>query len=67
MIKRQYHRLTQGYFYNFINQQPNMDADIEDGLRPYRASLGKSKNNNYKLNVKWRDEQLYMMFVLRYS
>lgn len=66
-IKKQYHRLEQGYFYNFINQQPNMDADIEDGLRPYCASLGKSKNNNYKLNVKWHDEKMYMMFVLRWS
>lgn len=59
--------MTPGYFYNFVNQQPNMDSQIEDGLRPYNASLGKSKNRNYKLNVKWHNEQLYTLFVLRYS
>lgn len=68
MIKKQYHRLEQGYFYNFINNQPtNMDADIEDGLRPYRATLGKSKNNNYKLNVKWHDPKMYALFVLKWA
>ena len=67
MIKKQYHRMDPGYFYNFVNQQPNMDLHIEDGLRPYNASLGKSKNRNYKLNVKWHNEQLYTLFVLRYS
>ena len=67
MIKRQYHRMTPGYFYNFVNQQKDMDAHIEDGLRPYRASLAKSKNRYYKLNVKWHDEQLYTLFVLRYA
>ena len=67
MIKKQYHRMTPGYFYNFVNQRTNMEDHIEDGLRPYNASLGKSKNRNYKLNVKWHDEQLYTLFVLRYS
>ena len=59
--------MTPGYFYNFVNQQKDMDGHIEDGLRPYRASLGKSKNRNYKLNVKWHDKELYMLFVLRFS
>jgi hypothetical protein len=40
---------------------------IEDELKKYNASVGKSKNKNYKLNVKWHDEKLYMLFVLRYQ
>ena len=67
MIKRQYHRMTPGYFYNFINNQTDMDSRIEDGLRPYRATLGKSKNRNYKLNVKWHDPKMYVVFVLKWS
>jgi hypothetical protein len=68
MIKKQYDRFSPGYFYNFVNNQRDMEAHIEDGLKPYKATLAKSKyRNNYKLNVKWHDEKLYMMFVLRYS
>lgn len=67
MIKRQYYRCSPGYFYNFINNQIDMDAQIEDGLRPYKAKLGKSKNFNSKLNVKWYDAKLYTIFVMRWS
>ena len=67
MIKRQYHRVSPGYFYNFINNQVDMNAHIEDGLKPYKATLAKSKNKNYKLNVKWHDPKLYSLFVMRWS
>lgn len=67
MIKRQYHRVAPGYFYNFINNRVDMNARIEDGLREYGATLAKSKNKNYKLNVKWHNEKLYTLFVLRWS
>ena len=66
MIKKQYYRYKKGYFFNFINSN-EPDADIEDALRLYHATLGKSKNRNTKLNVKWHDERLYMMFVLRWT
>lgn len=66
MIKKQYIRSHRDYFNNFINSN-DPENFIEDGLRKYKATLAKSKNKNYKLNVKWHDEQLYMMFVLRYS
>ena len=68
MIKKQYNRFAPGYFYNFINNQPNMDNHIEEGLKTYKAKLAKSKYvNNYKLNVKWYDPKLYTLFVLRWS
>ena len=66
MIKKQYHRFHQGYFFNFINSN-DLERHIEDGLKPYKATIAKSKNKNSKLNVKWHDERLYMMFVLRWS
>lgn len=66
MIKKQYDRFKKGYFFNFINSS-EPDADIEDALRLYKATLGKSKAPNYKLNVKWHNERLYMMFVLKWS
>lgn len=67
MIKKQYDRFKQGYFYNFVHSN-DPEGVIEDGLKKYKATLAKSKyKNNSKLNVKWHDEQLYMMFVLRWS
>lgn len=66
MIKKQYERSQTGYFNNFILSHNGEDV-IEDGLKEYKATLAKSKNKYYKVNVKWHDEQLYMMFVLRYS
>jgi hypothetical protein len=68
MIKKQYHRhpTSVSYFSNFIRMN-DPEGVIEDELKKYNASVGKSKNKNYKLNVKWHDEKLYMMFVLRYQ
>ena len=66
MIKKQYYRYKQGYFFNFINTNDS-ESCIEDELKPYKATLGKSKNRNTKINVKWHDERLYMMFVLRWA
>lgn len=66
MIKKQYERSQIGYFNNFILSHDGHDV-IEEQLKPYKATLAKSKNKYYKLNIKWHDEKLYMMFVLRYS
>lgn len=66
MIKKQYHRSSRGYFDNFIMSH-NGDDSIEEKLKDYNATLGKSKNKNYKLNVKWHDKELYLMFKLRWS
>ena len=55
MIKKQYKRFDFGsYFNNFVehNMATNPDGVIEDALRPYRATVGKSKNGHSKINVK---------------
>ena len=66
MIKKQYEHLglvsKSGYFNNFLTQS----TSVVDELKKYNATLGKSKKM-YGYNVKWHDEKLYMMFVLRYS
>jgi hypothetical protein len=67
MIKKQYRRDAPGYFYNFINSN-DPERHIKDDLKPYKATIAKIKyKNKYKLNVKWHDERLYMMFILRWS
>lgn len=67
MIKKQYHRFDpQGYFFNFINSN-DPEKHIEDSLKPYKATIAKSKNKHAKMNIKWHDERLYMMFVLKWS
>ncbi len=66
MIKKQYRRGQRGYFDNFIISH-NGDEVIEEKLKEYNATLGKSKNKYYIMNVKWHDEQKYMMFMLRWS
>ena len=72
MIKKQYDRYgwrtdrTRCYFNNFIDAH-DPDDIIENKLLPYKATLGKSKNTYTKLNVKWHDPQLYMLFLLRWS
>lgn len=66
MIKKQYLRSQRGYFDNFILSN-HPDGIIEEGLKEYKATIAKSKNKHYKLNVKWHDKQLYTLFVLRYS
>jgi hypothetical protein len=70
MIKKQYNRFDFGsYFNNFVahNMATDPDSVIEDALRPYQATVGKSKNKHSKLNVKWHDETLYIFFVLKWS
>ena len=66
MIKKQYRRSEPGYFNNFIHAN-NPDSSIEEGLAPHRATLAKSKNKHYILNVKWHDSTLYTLFVLKWS
>lgn len=66
MIKKQYERSQTGYFNNFILSHNGEDI-IEEQLKPYKGTIAKSKSKYYKLNIKWHDEQLYMMFVLRWS
>ena len=66
MIKKQYRRSQTGYFNNFILSHDGEDV-IEERLKPYKGTIAKSKNKYYMVNVKWHDERLYMMFVLRWS
>ncbi len=66
MIKKQYDRTKPSYFRNFINSNDPEDG-IEERLKEYNATLGKSKNKNWKLNVKWYDPKLYTIFVMRWS
>ena len=66
MIRRQYRRNEPGYFNNFILSHDPNDT-IEDELKLYKATVAKSKNKHYRLNVKWHNHELYTIFVLRYS
>ena len=66
MIKKQYRRGKPGYFNNFIRAHDPEDI-IENELKIYNATLGKSKNEHYMMNVKWYDHELYTIFVLRYA
>ena len=66
MIKKQYRRGRPGYFDNFIISHDGNNG-IEEHLKTYNATLAKSKNKHYMLNVKWHDHELYTIFVLRYS
>jgi len=71
MIKKQYFRYPvpdkrNCYFNNFIKSH-DPEEIIEDTLKKYNATIAKSKQPNSIMNVKWHDEKLYMMFVLRYS
>ena len=66
MIRRQYRRGQPGYFNNFIFAHVPDDV-MDEHLKTYNATLGKSKNKHYMLNVKWHDHELYTIFVLRYS
>jgi hypothetical protein len=69
MIRRQYENLRslrlRSYFSNFVNTIE--DKDLSSELKKYNASLGKCKKGGYAYNVKWHDEKLYILFVLRYS
>jgi len=70
MIKRQYNRFDVGsYFNNFVahNMATDPEASIEQALKPYKATVAKSKNRHSKLNVKWHDSKQYMLFILTWS
>ena len=67
MIKRQYDRRLPGYFNTFVNTTDYTQTVIEERLKEYNATVGKSKYSHYKVNVKWHNEQLYTLFVLRFS
>ncbi len=66
MIKKQYRRYQLGYFNNFIISHDSNDV-IEEKLKAYNATLGKSKDKYYMVNVKWHDPKMYVVFVLRWS
>ncbi len=66
MIKKQYRRGQRGYFDNFMLSHEG-NVSIEEQLKEYDATLGKSKNKHYIMNVKWHDSELYIMFKLRWS
>lgn len=66
MIKKQYCRGQEGYFNNFIEDNPPYNM-IENELKKYNATLAKSKNRFYKMNVKWHDQDMYILFVMRYA
>ncbi len=66
MIRRQYRSGQPGYFNNFIKSH-DPEGIIEEELKIYKATIAKSKNKHYRLNVKWHDPELYVFFVLRYS
>ena len=70
MLKKQYYRYPnaniESYFNNFLRATP-ADVTLEDALKKYRATIAKSKQPNSMFNIKWHDEQLYVLFVLRYS
>jgi hypothetical protein len=64
MLKKNYIRGRPGYFNNYVNAS-DPKVDIGSSLKEYQATLAKSKPG--KLNVKWHDKELYMLFVLRFS
>jgi len=43
------------------------EGTIETELKLYKATIAKSKNKHYMVNVKWHDHELYTIFVLRYA
>jgi hypothetical protein len=71
MIKRQYdyYHTEKTYFTNFMNElhsDAQSGIDVRGALKPYRATLAKSKAR-YRYNIKFQDPKLYTLFVMRYS
>ena len=75
MLKRQYdyygNRVEHNYFTQFVDQVTQSpftfpQAAVREALKPWKATLGKSKAR-YRYNVKFHDEQLYMLFKLKWS
>jgi hypothetical protein len=71
MIKKQYdyYQTEKTYFTNFMNElhsDVQAGIDVRGALKPYRATLAKSKAR-YRYNIKFQDPKLYTLFVMRYS
>jgi hypothetical protein len=71
MIKRQYNKWDakkECYFHNFLKQYDTdlKREDLKEHLKPYKATLSKT-TYQYKINVKWHEDRLYTLFVLRWS
>lgn len=71
MIRRQYYHFNRGYFKNFTDTmqttwQPELSEEIRAALKPYRATLAKSKGQ-YRYNIKFHDAKLYSLFVMRWA
>jgi hypothetical protein len=68
MIKKQYIRYAPNtYFGKFVNTTDDTLNSLRVELSKYQATIAKSKNYNAKINVKWHNEKLYTLFVLRWS
>jgi hypothetical protein len=69
MIKRQYHyyggRNGDAYFCNFVDAAGGQEH-IRTELTKWKATVAKSKAK-YTYNVKFHDEQLYMIFRIKFS
>ena len=66
MIKKQYRSNKPGYFLNFVYAH-DPEESINEALKPYQATIAKSKNDRCLFNVKWQDEKLYTLFVLKWT
>lgn len=68
MIKKQYDyfHTEKTYFTNFLNTLHDARVEVRDALKPYSATVHKSKAR-YRYNVKFHDPKKYMLFVLEWS
>ena len=68
MIKKQYDyfHTEKTYFTNFLNTLHDARVEVRDALKPYGATVHKSKAR-YRYNVKFHDPKKYMLFVLEWS
>jgi hypothetical protein len=68
MMKKQYRGSfgsPQTYFDKFVSAHP-FGTDLRPLLKKYDATLAKSKGP-YIHNVKWHNEQKYVLFVMEWS
>jgi hypothetical protein len=74
MIKTQfdYYQTEKTPFTRFMDslhtdpQSGRYGLDVRGALKPYKATLGKSKAS-YRYNIKFHDPKLYTLFMLRWS
>ena len=68
MIKRQYNYYStkRNYFTNFLDTLHDARVEVRDALKPYKASVAKSKAI-YRYNIKFHDPKQYTLFVMRWS